>query len=53
MIFCLINKPMGLIKTILIVSVPLNAYAMYTAYRLGPKLPLICRKTGNYLGLFY
>ena len=44
---------MGFLKTTFLVVIPMTTYSTYLAYQLGPKLPLICRKTGNRFGMMY
>ena len=44
---------MGFIKTTVIIIGPLTGLSLYSIYKLGNKLPNVCRKTGNNIGLFY
>lgn len=44
---------MGLIKNFLILTTPFCGYAIYSAVKIGSKLPNHCYQTGRDIGKFY
>ena len=44
---------MGLIKTVFALTSGVLVYGSYSAYKLGPLLPKVCRKFGNRMGLLH
>lgn len=44
---------MGIISKTIIIIIPISSITIYSLHSLGHHMPYLCRKTGNYLGLFY